>query len=187
MSGYDMHRGDDPAYGLSDKYATDLFTQEAIRIIEQHELPRPLYLQLSHLAVHAPLESPQDYGKNMEFMHIREPNRRKYASTKRKKNKITNIVDCFKLDYKLMHYFSHIFLSLGIVAGLDESVGKIVHALGEKGMLSDTLILFLTDNGAPSIGRFRNWGSNYPLRGVRMTTTLRFNRYIIYIYPLMRR
>ncbi|XP_046825990.1 arylsulfatase B-like [Vespa crabro] len=136
MSGYDMHRGENPAYGLSDKYATDLFTQEAVRIIEHHELPRPLYLQLSHLAVHAPLESPQDYGKDKEFMHIREPNRRKYAR---------------------------------MVAGLDESVGKIVYALGEKAMLSNSLILFLTDNGAPSIGRFRNWGSNYPLRGMKYT------------------
>lgn len=66
-------------------------------------------------------------------------------------------------------YFLHIFLCLGMVAGLDESVGKIVHALGEKAMLSNSLILFLTDNGAPTIGRFRNWGSNYPLRGVRIT------------------
>lgn len=136
MSGYDMHRGDDPAYGLSDKYATDLFTQEAVRIIENHELPRPLYLQLSHLAVHAPLESPHEFYKDRDFMHIREPNRRKFAR---------------------------------MVAGLDESVGKIVHALGEKGMLKDCLILFLTDNGAPSIGKFRNWGSNYPLRGTKYT------------------
>lgn len=83
MSGYDMHRGDGPAYGFTDEYATDLFTDEAIRIIEHHELPRPLYLQISHLAVHAPLESPNDHDHHddKQFRHIREPNRRKYAST----------------------------------------------------------------------------------------------------------
>lgn len=136
MTGYDMHRGDDPAYGISDKYATNLFTQEAVRIIEHHEISRPLYLQLSHLAVHAPLENPQDYYKDREFNHIRDPNRRKYAR---------------------------------MVVELDESVGNVVHALGEKGMLSESLILFITDNGAPSVGRLRNWGSNYPLRGTKNT------------------
>lgn len=76
-----MHRGDDPAHGINREYATDLFTDEAIRIIENHELPRPLYLQISHLAVHAPLEQPVDEYHDKEFSQIREPNRRKYAST----------------------------------------------------------------------------------------------------------
>lgn len=83
MSGYDMHRGDNPAYGLTEGYATDLFTDEAMKIIQRHEPPRPLYLQISHLAVHAPLESPDDYHRNQDeeqFKHIREVNRRKYAS-----------------------------------------------------------------------------------------------------------
>lgn len=53
-----------------------------------------------------------------------------------------------------------------MVSRLDASVGRIVHALGNKGMLRNSLILFLTDNGAAPIGKFRNYGSNYPLRGV---------------------
>lgn len=77
-----MHRGDTPAYGSTDKYVTDFFTDEAIRIIQYHDPSRPLYLQISHLAVHAPVESPHDYSYNdRQFMHIREINRRKYAST----------------------------------------------------------------------------------------------------------
>ncbi|XP_032679721.1 arylsulfatase B-like [Odontomachus brunneus] len=139
MSGYDMHRDDNPAYGLTEGYATDLFTDEAMRIIQQHEPSRPLYLQISHLAVHAPLESPDDYHRNQDeeqFKHIRELNRRKYAR---------------------------------MVWRLDESVGRIVHTLGDRGMLRDSLILFLTDNGAAPIGRIRNWGSNYPLRGMKYT------------------
>ncbi|XP_011647856.1 arylsulfatase B-like [Pogonomyrmex barbatus] len=137
MSGYDMHRGDAPAYGLTDKYVTDLFTDEAVRIIQGHEPSRPLYLQISHLAVHAPLENPQDYDHyDKRFIHIREQNRRKYAR---------------------------------MVSKLDDSVGRIFHALGNAGMLKNSLILFLTDNGAAPIGKFRNYGSNYPLRGMKYT------------------
>lgn len=61
-----------------------------------------------------------------------------------------------------------------MVSRLDDSVGRIVHALGDKGMLRDSLILFLTDNGAAPIGRFRNWGSNYPLRGVSTKLVRKF-------------
>lgn len=76
-----MHRGDAPAYDVSDKYVTDLFTDEAVRIIQGHDPSRPLYLQISHLAVHAPLEGPQDYDHyDKHFTNIRETNRRKYAS-----------------------------------------------------------------------------------------------------------
>lgn len=69
-----------------------------------------------------------------------------------------------------MLFARNVLLFLEMVSKLDESVGRIVHALGEKGMLRDSLILFLTDNGAASIGRYRNYGSNYPLRGVRLRT-----------------
>lgn len=136
MSGFDLHQGDIPSYGVQGEYATDLFTEEALRIIDHHDPQRPLFLQISHLAVHAPLEVPLDHFNNKEFAHIRESNRRKYAM---------------------------------MVSRLDDSIGRVVSSLGDKGMLQDSIILFLTDNGAASIGEFRNWGSNYPLRGTKYT------------------
>ncbi|XP_012275486.1 arylsulfatase B [Orussus abietinus] len=136
MTGFDLHSGDDPAYGLHGIYATDLFTEEALRIIDHHDPQRPLYLQISHLAVHAPVEMPPEDYNNKDFSHIHEHNRRKYAA---------------------------------MVAQLDNSLGRVVASLGDKGMLKDSLILFLSDNGAASIGKFRNWGSNYPLKGTKYT------------------
>jgi arylsulfatase A-like enzyme len=51
---------------------------------------------------------------------------------------------------------------------LDQSVGKVIEALKSRGILDNTIIVFLSDNGAPTlnVGVWRNWGSNYPLRGV---------------------
>ena len=70
------------AWDLQGEYATDVFTDEAVRIIEEHDRNRPLFLYLSHLAVHAGnsgklLEAPQDVIN--KFRHIPEPNRRTYA------------------------------------------------------------------------------------------------------------
>lgn len=57
-----------------------------------------------------------------------------------------------------------------MVTKVDESVGRVFSALDQKGMLQNSVVVFMSDNGAPStVGPDRNWGSNYPLRGVKST------------------
>lgn len=51
-----------------------------------------------------------------------------------------------------------------MISKLDEGIGKVVEALKGSKALKDTIILFYSDNGAPTIAG--NAGSNYPLRGV---------------------
>lgn len=53
-----------------------------------------------------------------------------------------------------------------MVSKLDESVGKIIKALKENSLLDDSIIVFLSDNGAPTMGLMKNHGSNWPLKGV---------------------
>lgn len=49
---------------------------------------------------------------------------------------------------------------------MDQGVGKVVTALKRQKMLDNSIIVFISDNGAPTIGLHSNLGSNYPLRGV---------------------
>ena len=66
-----------------------------------------------------------------------------------------------------MHIVQYIyFCYVEMVMKLDDSLGRVISALGDKGLLKNSVILFLSDNGAAPIGKFRNWGSNWPLRGV---------------------
>lgn len=53
-----------------------------------------------------------------------------------------------------------------MVSKLDRSVGEVITALKRRGMLDNSIIVFLADNGAPTMGIYANRGSNYPLRGV---------------------
>lgn len=53
-----------------------------------------------------------------------------------------------------------------MVFKLDQSVGEVVEALKNRGMLENSIVLFMSDNGAPTDGIEQNYGSNYPLRGV---------------------
>lgn len=52
---------------------------------------------------------------------------------------------------------------------LDESVGKIVATLDERGMLNNSIIVFTTDNGGPAGGYDNNAASNWPLKGVKFS------------------
>jgi hypothetical protein len=83
--GYDMRRNLEVAEDARGLYSTDLFTEEAVRIIEEHDYnSSSLFLYLAHLAPHAgnyenPLQAPEDaVGR---FSHIGDPSRRKYAGS----------------------------------------------------------------------------------------------------------
>jgi len=62
-----------------------------------------------------------------------------------------------------------------MVSKLDESVGRVVQALQRHHMLENSIIVFLSDNGAPTKGRQPNWGSNWPLKGVSANTRIKGN------------
>ncbi|KAG0721425.1 Arylsulfatase B [Chionoecetes opilio] len=126
---------------LPGKYATDLFTEEAVSVINQHNQSQPLFLYLAHLAVHAsnsyaPLQAPEQTVDKFDF--IEDDMRQKYAA---------------------------------MLWKLDESVGQIVEALQTNHMLQNSIILFSSDNGGAPAGFGLNYGSNWPLRGRLKTLT----------------
>ena len=49
-----------------------------------------------------------------------------------------------------------------VVEGLDNGIGRILATLDEQGLRENTLVVFVSDNGAP-----RRTGSNVPLRGYK--------------------
>lgn len=56
-----------------------------------------------------------------------------------------------------------------MVTQLDKSIGHIMAALGEKEILYNTIVVFISDNGAAPIGPTQNFGSNLPFRGRKGT------------------
>ncbi|XP_003702313.2 arylsulfatase B [Megachile rotundata] len=137
--GLDMRRGMEAAWDLHGQYSTDVFTSEAVKLINNHNDSKPLFLYLAHAAVHSgnpydPLPAPDvDVAK---FTNIFDYNRRRFA---------------------------------GMLSKLDESVGEVVEALQRKGMLKNSIIVFSTDNGGPPAGFNLNAASNWPLRGTKNT------------------
>ena len=82
--GYDMRRNMSVDWDALGKYSTDLFTEEAVKLIRHHNVEEPMFMYLAHLAPHAgndwdPLQAPdEDIAR---FAHIEDPERRIYAGT----------------------------------------------------------------------------------------------------------
>ncbi|GAV00257.1 hypothetical protein RvY_11133-2 [Ramazzottius varieornatus] len=57
---------------------------------------------------------------------------------------------------------------LAQIQSVDDQIGRLTSALKEKGILENTIIIFMSDNGAPDLSNFDkdaiNHGSNWPLR-----------------------
>ena len=53
-----------------------------------------------------------------------------------------------------------------MIVALDDGVGRVLQALQAQNLLENTLIIFLSDNGAPD----QDAMSNYPLRGYKLDT-----------------
>jgi hypothetical protein len=51
--GLDMRRGLEPAWDLHGQYSTDIFTREAVSVINTHNTTDPLFLYVAHAAVHS--------------------------------------------------------------------------------------------------------------------------------------
>lgn len=83
--GYDMRQNLSVNYDINPKpYVTDLFTSEAVNLINNHDSQKPLLLVVNHLAPHTgnaapdqPLEAPEEEIKKFEY--IQDPTRRTLA------------------------------------------------------------------------------------------------------------
>jgi len=74
--GFDWHRDDKVC--RDEGYSTDLIGSEAVRLIENRDRSRPLFLYVTFNAPHTPLQAPQEYLDR--YAGIADLQRRRYAA-----------------------------------------------------------------------------------------------------------
>ncbi|XP_053214261.1 arylsulfatase J-like [Panonychus citri] len=127
------------------QHSTEIFTSQAIKLIESYSNSNdPWFIEISYQAVHIG-NSPKLYQVPVDYF-----NRYSYIN-----------------DINLRSY-------VALLSSLDDSIGKIFNSLHRYGQSNSTLIIFTSDNGAPT-GTLNDKhtnlgvGSNQPLRGSKYT------------------
>ena len=160
LNGVNVGRGG--TSGVPDKwYSTDLWTDFGIKFIDEAlAAKKPFFLYLAHNAPHFPLQAPPEdiarfRGKyKMGWDKLREErHRRQLGMGIVKKSwplspRPDEVSAWEKLTPEQQDRFDHIMaIYAAVVEHMDRSVGRLVAALKQRGVLDNTLILFLSDNG----------------------------------------
>jgi len=151
-------------------YSTDAFNDYAVRFLEKHRNSEsPFFLYVAHIAPHFPLQAPKEdiakyRGRYSEGFH--EYRRQRLERQKElgilpddlklpppdervKKWEQLSQAEKDTLDKKMAVYAAQ-------VDRMDQGIGRIVDKLRDIGEFDNTVIMFLSDNGAVSVD-LDNW------------------------------
>jgi len=116
-------------------YCSDVYTDQAIHFIKEHEKEQtsdPFFLYLSFNAPHTPLQLPGEY-----YDEYREMDYGPSDFTTSGENVST-------MNSRDMEAARKVY---GMVSNIDDNLGRLLHALKEEKLEENTLVIFLTDNG----------------------------------------
>jgi arylsulfatase A-like enzyme len=149
------------AYFPEGSYSTDVYTNKMIGFIENANKDKPFFAYLTYTSPHWPLQVPTDYidrykGKyNMGYDSLRviRFNRQKVLGILPVSSKIRprnpavkgwmNLTDGEKkLESRKMEIYA------AMVENLDDHIGKLIKFLKDSNLLDNTIIVFMSDNGA---------------------------------------
>jgi arylsulfatase len=142
-------------------YTTDLWTDFGLKFIDEaRETKKPFFLYLAHNAPHFPLQAPAEdiarfRGKyKVGWDAIRAA---RYAREKERglidpawalSPRPASVSQFDALSSDAQDRFDHLMsVYAACVWHMDKSVGRLIDGLRERGVLNNTLILFMSDNG----------------------------------------
>jgi arylsulfatase len=142
-------------------YTTDLYTDFGIRFIDEAlAAKQPFLLYLAYNAPHFPLQAPAEeiarfrgkykigWDKLREQRHARQKELGVVDKAWALSPRPPEVPAWDTLSDEDKDRFDHIMaIYAACVAHMDTAVGRLVAALKERGVLDNTLILFLSDNG----------------------------------------
>ncbi|PWU20707.1 MAG: arylsulfatase [Verrucomicrobia bacterium] len=141
-------------------YTTDAFVDQAITFIDAGEKQKPFFLYLAFNAPHFPLMAPQD--EIAKFRGKYKIGWDKLREQRNARQKELGVVDAAwalsprpprvkaweSVTAEEQDRFDQIMsIYAADVAHIDTAVGRLVAALQQRGMLDNTLLMFLSDNG----------------------------------------
>ena len=151
-------------------YTTDAFTDYAIKFVEEGQKEAPFFLYLAYTAPHWPHQAHEEdidkyRGKyRMGWDQLRENRYRRqielglFEEKHRLSPRDSNVPEWTSLrPEKQKEMDLRMAVYAAMIDRVDQNIGKLISSLKSQGRFENTLILFMTDNGAcaegPVLGR----------------------------------
>ena len=155
-----------------DYYTTDAFTDNAIKFINASEAKNdgsPFFLYLAYTAPHWPIQAPQEDIEKYKGRYDEGWSEiRKERYQRMKEIGIINdnvaLSDQDSPEWESLSKSKRDEMSLrraiysAQIDRMDQNIGKLVDHLKQQGLLENTLLVFLDDNGACAEGGMLGWG-----------------------------
>ena len=185
-----------------DFYTTDAFTTHAIDTIDRFQLSgQPFFLHLCYTAPHYPLHAkPEVIAKYKgKFLHGWEEMRRQRFQRQQKLGLVNSNWHLSSVDSQAYEWetadqeFEDLRMAVyaAMIDTMDQNIGRLLSSLEERGLIENTLIMFLSDNGGcaeepggrdpakrnpgpegdyVSVGPAWGWAQNAPFRRYKQWT-----------------
>lgn len=145
-------------------FSTDFYTDEAIKMLNQRDKSKPFYLNVAHIASHAPFQAPDELIT--KYLPTYSQGWDKLRADRFEKLKTLGLVkadavlpprdievtpwdqlsaDQQEIEARRMAAYA------GLVEKLDQSVGKLIQHLKKIGEYDNTVFFVMSDNGAAAI------------------------------------
>ncbi|MEM6504128.1 MAG: arylsulfatase [Planctomycetota bacterium] len=142
----------------SEWYTTDVFTTEAIRMLDERDHDKPFMLYIAHNAPHWPLEAPQENIENFVGKYMAGWTELRQARLDKMKSlglvaegvqlppsdavrwESLSDDDRENLDFRMAIYAA-------MIQRMDQNIGRLINKLEAEDELDNTIIFFLSDNG----------------------------------------
>lgn len=155
-----------PKVGTGEWYSTFMFTDWALKFVDDaKQQQKPFFLYFAHGAPHFPLKAPAEviakyrgkykagWDKLREARHVKQIELGLVDPKWPLSPRPEEVAAWDSLSPEDQDRFDHMMATYAAMLDcVDESVGRMVAGLKERGMLEDTLILFLSDNGGNAEG-----------------------------------
>lgn len=171
-----------------DYYYTNAITDSAVSFVQGHNTAEPMFLYVAHYAPHLPLQAPADrVAKCIERYKVGYDILRQQRFEKQKQ--LGLVPDSMQLPLYTREFdgkrpawsdltpqqqekwIKDMATYAAMIEIMDEGIGKLVDAVRKKGILDNTVFLFLSDNGATNeggyIGQLMADLSNTPYRSYK--------------------
>ena len=154
-----------------DYYYTTAITDSAVSYIRQHPDDKPMFLYVAYYAPHLPLQAPEErvekclarYAVGYDVLREQRFERQKMLGLVPadmelpvydrefggKRPAWTDLT-----DEQRRQWTRDMATYAAMIEIMDDGVGELVNAVKEKGMLENTVFMFLSDNGATNEGGY---------------------------------